>query len=46
MGVTIGAALLILHALRSPRAHTDVAPVATGGEPSSPSTREDSSLPR
>jgi hypothetical protein len=44
MGVTIGAALLILHSLRSHRSLTHVEPVATAGGSSSPSAPEDSSL--
>lgn len=42
MGVTIGAALMILHALKSPREHD----VASGGERAPSPTPEDSSLRR
>lgn len=47
MGVTIGAALLIFHAVKSPRTHAAAAPVAADGEPPvSSSPTEDSSLHR
>jgi signal peptidase II len=46
MGVTIGAALLIIASLRSPREHAGAAPVAAGAESGPASAPEDSSLHR